>query len=111
MLLPADTGRYSYDLSHSYAAPGADLAWRVGTPVSVGHLNWLADGSYHALIYTAGLSATRRTRLAEQAKAGHQFPPNWPAWCGWSSAPSPTAIPRSRRTQPTNTTTGPHKQP
>ncbi|WP_326549506.1 IS4 family transposase [Micromonospora sp. NBC_01813] len=74
MLVMADAGLYSYDLFNRYAATGADLAWRIGASVSVGHLNWLADGSYHALIYAPGLSAARRARLAEQARAGHQVP-------------------------------------
>lgn len=76
MLVMADAGLYSYDLFTAFAATGADLAWRIGASVSVGHLRWLPDGSYHALIYASGLSAARRTRLAEQAKAGHEVPPD-----------------------------------
>lgn len=74
MLVMADAGLYSYDLFSLFAATGADLAWRIGASVSVGHLRWLPDGSYHALIYAPGLSAQRRARLAEQAKAGHDVP-------------------------------------
>jgi hypothetical protein len=74
MLVMADAGLYSYDLFTTFAATGADLAWRIGASVSVGHLRWLADGSYQALIYAPGLSAARRTRLAEQAQAGHDVP-------------------------------------
>ncbi|WP_329106845.1 IS4 family transposase [Micromonospora sp. NBC_01699] len=74
MLVMADAGLYSYDLFNRFAGTGADLAWRIGASVSVGHLSWLPDGSYHALIYTAGLSAASRARLAEQAKAGHDVP-------------------------------------
>jgi Insertion element 4 transposase N-terminal/Transposase DDE domain len=74
MLVLADAGLYSYELFGRFAATGADLAWRIGASVSVGHLRWLADGSYLALIYTPGLSATRRARLVEQAKAGHDIP-------------------------------------
>ena len=70
MLVLADAGLY-YELFGSFAATGADLAWRIGASVSVGHLRWLTDGSYLALIYTPGLTAARRARLAEQAKAGH----------------------------------------
>ena len=74
MLVMADAGLYSYDLFGAFAATGADLAWRIGASVSVGHLRWLPDGSYQALIYAPGLSAARRARLAEQAKAGHDIP-------------------------------------
>jgi hypothetical protein len=74
MLVMADAGLYSYDLFNRFAATGADLAWRIGASVSVGHLRWLPDGSYHALIYAPGLSAARRARLAEQATAGHEVP-------------------------------------
>jgi hypothetical protein len=74
MLVMADAGLYSYDLFNRFAATGADLAWRIGASVSVGHLNWLPDGSYQALIYASGLGAARRARLAEQAKAGQDVP-------------------------------------
>jgi hypothetical protein len=74
MLVLADAGLYSYELFTSYAATGADLAWRIGASVSLGHLRWLADGSYLALIYRAGLPADRRARLAAQAAAGHDIP-------------------------------------
>ena len=74
MLVMADAGLYSYDLFTAFAATGADLAWRIGASVSVGHLRWLPDGSYQALIYASGLSAARRARLAGQAKAGQQVP-------------------------------------
>lgn len=74
MLVLADAGLYSYELFNRFAATGADLAWRIGASVSVGHLRWLSDGSYLALIYAAGLSAVRRARLAEQAKAGRDIP-------------------------------------
>ena len=71
MLLLADAGFYSWELWNRFAATGADLAWRVGASVSLGHLRWLPDGSYTALIYRPGLSAGRRRALAEAAKTGH----------------------------------------
>ncbi|QOC90864.1 IS4 family transposase [Micromonospora craniellae] len=74
MLVLADAGLYSFDLFNSFAATGADLAWRVGASVSIGHLRWLADGSYQALIFKAGLSAQRRARLVEQARTGQEIP-------------------------------------
>jgi hypothetical protein len=74
MLVLADAGLYSFELFTSYAATGADLAWRVGASVSLGHVGWLADGSYHALIYRPGLSTARRARLAAQAAAGDDIP-------------------------------------
>jgi hypothetical protein len=74
MLVMADAGLYSYDLFTMFAATGADLAWRIGASVSVGHLRWLPDCSYHALIYAPGLSAARRARLVEQARAGQDIP-------------------------------------
>jgi Insertion element 4 transposase N-terminal/Transposase DDE domain len=74
MLVIADAGLYSFELFNRFAATGADLAWRIGASVSVGHLRRLPDGSYHALIYTPGLSAARRARVAEQALAGHDVP-------------------------------------
>ncbi|WP_344406289.1 IS4 family transposase, partial [Dactylosporangium fulvum] len=74
MLVMADAGLYSYELFQAFAATGADLARRIGASVSVGHLRWLADGSYQALIYAPGLSAQRLARLAEQARAGHDVP-------------------------------------
>lgn len=74
MLVLADAGLYSFELFTAFAATGADLAWRIGASVSVGHLRWLPDGSYHALIYRPGLSAQRRARLVEQAKAGQDIP-------------------------------------
>jgi hypothetical protein len=75
MLVTADAGLYSYELFASFAATGADLAWRIGASVSVGHLRWLADGSYLALIYAPGLRAARRAALADQARAGHDVDP------------------------------------
>lgn len=74
MLVMADAGLYSYDLFAAFAATGADVAWRIGASVSVGHLRWLPDGSYEALIYAPGLSAQRRARLVEQARAGQDIP-------------------------------------
>lgn len=74
MLVMADAGLYSFELFNTFAATGADLAWRIGASVSVGLLRWLPDGSYHALIYAPGLSAVRRARLVEQARAGHDIP-------------------------------------
>jgi hypothetical protein len=74
MLVLADAGLFSYELFGRFAATGAELAWRVGASVSIGHVRWLPDGSYLALIYTPGLSAGRRARLAEQAKAGDDVP-------------------------------------
>ncbi len=85
MLVMADAGLYSFELFNTFAATGADLAWRIGASVSVGHLRWLADGSYHALIYAPGLNAARRARLVDQARAARTFPPKWPAWSGGSS--------------------------
>jgi Transposase DDE domain len=37
-------------------------------------VRWLADGSYQALIYRAGLSAARRVRLVDDARAGRDIP-------------------------------------
>ena len=74
MLVAADAGLYSFELFSRFADTGADLAWRIGASVSVGHLRWLSDGSYLALAYAPGLSAVRRARLAEQARSGHEVP-------------------------------------
>jgi len=74
MLVLADSGFYSWELFGSFAGTGADLAWRVGASVSLGHVRWLADGSWLALIYRPGLAADRRRRLANDAKAGQQVP-------------------------------------
>jgi Insertion element 4 transposase N-terminal/Transposase DDE domain len=74
MLVMADAGLYCYELFNRYAATGADLAWRVGASVSIGLLRWLSDDSYLALIYAPGLTALRRSRLAEQARTGMQIP-------------------------------------
>ena len=74
MLVLADAGLYSWELFNSFAATGADLAWRIGASVSVGHLRWLADGSYLALIFRPRLSADRRARLVAAAKAGAPVP-------------------------------------
>ena len=74
MLVMADAGIYSYELFNAFAATGADLAWRIGASVSVGHLRWLPDGSYQALIFKSGLSAQRRARLIEQTKSGLDIP-------------------------------------
>lgn len=74
MLVTADAGLYSWELFNAYAATGADLAWRIGASVSVGHLRWHSDGSYLALIFKPGLSAARRLRLVQQAKDGQQVP-------------------------------------
>jgi hypothetical protein len=62
---------YSWELFNSFAATGAELAWRI---VSVGHLRWLSDGSYLALIFRPRLSAERRARLVAVAKAGGAVP-------------------------------------
>jgi hypothetical protein len=74
MLVLADAGLFSWELFNAYAATGADLAWRIGASVSVGHLRWLSDGSYLALIFRPRLSAERRTRLVAAAKAGAAVP-------------------------------------
>lgn len=74
MLVLADSGFYSWELFGRFAATGADLAWRIGASVSVGQVRRLADGSYLALIYRSGLSADRRRRLVEQARAGSEVP-------------------------------------
>ena len=74
MLVMADAGLFSFDGFNRFAATGADLAWRVGASVSLGHLRWLADGSFLALIYAKGLGAERRARLLAQAAAGDEIP-------------------------------------
>jgi hypothetical protein len=74
MLVLADAGLFSFDGFNRYAATGADLAWRVGSQVSLGNLGWLTDGSYLALIYAPGLGEARRARLAEQARKGLNVP-------------------------------------
>jgi hypothetical protein len=74
MLVLADAGLFSFDLFNTFAATGADLAWRVGASVSIGHVRWLNDGSYQALIFKAGLSIALRARLVEQARTGQQLP-------------------------------------
>jgi hypothetical protein len=74
MLVLADAGLFSFDGFNRYAATGADLAWRVGAQVSLGHLRWLPDRSALALIYAPGLGAIRRQRLAEQARQGIEVP-------------------------------------
>jgi hypothetical protein len=74
MLVLADSGFYSWDLWARFADTGADLAWRIGASVSVGHVTWLDDGSCLALIYRAGVSADRRRRLVEAARAGKEIP-------------------------------------
>ena len=73
-LVMADAGLYSFELFNRFAATGADLVWRIGASVSVGHLRWLPDGSYDALIYAPGQSAASRTRLAGQALTGQEIP-------------------------------------
>jgi hypothetical protein len=55
MLVLADSGFYSWELWNLFAGTGADLAWRIGASVSVGHVWWLEDGSYLALIYRSGV--------------------------------------------------------
>ena len=74
MLLLADSGFYSFELFTTFAATGADLAWRVGASVSLGRVRWLPDGSYLALIYRPGLSAERRRRLAQTVTDDGQIP-------------------------------------
>ncbi|ROO62899.1 IS4 family transposase [Micromonospora sp. Llam0] len=76
MLVLADAGLYSWELFNRYADTGADLAWRVGASVSIGHVRWLPDGSYLALVYRPGLSAGRRRRLVELARAGGDIDPD-----------------------------------
>jgi hypothetical protein len=76
MLVLADSGFYSWELWNLFAGTGADLAWRIGASVSVGPVRWLPDGSYLALIYRSGLSADRRRRLAQAAKAGRDLDEN-----------------------------------
>jgi hypothetical protein len=70
MLVLVDSGFYSWDLFHRFAATGADLAWRIGASVSLGLVRWLHDGSYLALIYKPGLTADRRRSLREAVRAG-----------------------------------------
>jgi hypothetical protein len=93
MLVVADAGLYSFELFNTFAATGADLAWRIGASVSVGLLRWLPDGSYHALIYAPSLSAARGHDWSSKPAQDRTFPPRWPAWYGWSSTRFRTAIP------------------
>jgi hypothetical protein len=74
MLVTADAGLYSWELFNAYAATGADLAWRIGASVSVGHIRWNSDGSYLALIFRSGIAAQRRARLVALSRAGGQVP-------------------------------------
>jgi Insertion element 4 transposase N-terminal/Transposase DDE domain len=74
MLVLADAGLFSFELFNSFAATGADLAWRVGASVSLGNVRWLPDGSYQALIFKPGLSAERRARLIQAARTGQDVP-------------------------------------
>jgi hypothetical protein len=58
---------------NAYAATGAELAWRIGASVSVGHIQWLSDGSYLALIFRPGFAVARRARfLYRMAKAARK---------------------------------------
>lgn len=74
MLVLADAGLFSWDLFNRFADTGADLAWRVGASVSIGHIRWLPDGSHLALVYRPGLTADRRRHLVEQARTGGDIP-------------------------------------
>lgn len=74
MLVLADAGMFSFELWDAFAVTGADLAWRIGASVSVGHVRWLPDGSYLALIYRPKLAADRRAALVQRAKAGKDIP-------------------------------------
>jgi hypothetical protein len=74
MLVLADAGLFSWELFYAYAATGADLAWRIGASVPIGHIRWLADGSYLALTFRPRLAAERRARLVAAAKAGGTVP-------------------------------------
>jgi hypothetical protein len=53
MLLLADLPTFSYPLWHKAIDTGADLLWRVGTDVSLEHLQTLGDGSWLALVRRA----------------------------------------------------------
>ncbi|WP_214106787.1 IS4 family transposase [Acrocarpospora catenulata] len=74
MLIMADAGLFSFELFTDFAATGADLAWRVGASVSIGHIRWLPDGSYLALVYRPGLSADVRKRLVALVRDGEEVP-------------------------------------
>jgi hypothetical protein len=93
MLVFADTGLYSWGLFNSYAATGADLAWRIGASVSVGHLRWLSDGSYLALIFRPGWRPSGGLGWWRWASPAARCPRRWPGWCGSSSTRCPTVTP------------------
>jgi hypothetical protein len=73
MLITADSGFYSWQLWDLFAAAGAALCWRVGAAVPLPLVRRLPDGSYLALIFAPGATATRKAALLAAARAGEQI--------------------------------------
>jgi hypothetical protein len=72
MLITADSGFYSWQLWDLFAATGAALCWRAGASVPLPLVRRLPDGSYLALIFAPGTTATRKAALLAAARAGEQ---------------------------------------
>ena len=73
MLITADAGFYSWQLWDLYAATGAALCWRAGAAVTLPLVRRLPDGSYLALIFAPGTTASRKAALLAAARAGEQI--------------------------------------
>jgi hypothetical protein len=71
MLVMADRNFYSFDGWCAAADTGADLLWRVSNLVSLPLVQWLADGSYLSVVYSAkNVRRPERDQILAAARAG-----------------------------------------
>ena len=74
MLVIADRNFYSFELWTQARETGADLLWRVTATVTLPVIKSLTDGSYRSIVINPKITGTRRQKLLDQVRAGHQVP-------------------------------------
>ena len=77
MLVLADRNFYSYVLWRQFRETGADLLWRVNANVQLPILEWLPDGSYTSVVFSATVRQGRRRQLIEQVRVGGTIDPEY----------------------------------
>jgi hypothetical protein len=74
MLVIADRNFYSFGVWTQALATGADLLWRVTATVALPVIESLPDGSYRSIVINPKITGTRRQKLIDQVRSGHQVP-------------------------------------
>lgn len=72
-LLTADRGFYSWKAWDTAAASGAQLLWRAPTQLELPVIKVLTDGTYLTVLMDSTIRGTRRQKIIDAAKAGHDL--------------------------------------